>query len=97
MIPSAVEDAQAILESTTSTQKRFNRVVKLVEGFEALFGLELLSTVYWILVYNSPNSRDELVTMVHEWNERKKRVTTWQIRLAADVLDEQGWTPGLHR
>jgi O-acetyl-ADP-ribose deacetylase (regulator of RNase III) len=33
------------------TYERFDRVVKVIEGFETPFGMELLSTVQWIAKY----------------------------------------------
>ncbi|WP_143324638.1 hypothetical protein [Candidatus Synechococcus spongiarum] len=36
-------------------------VAQLVAGFESSFGLELLSTVHWVLEYEKPQSQDKLV------------------------------------
>ena len=63
----------------------------LVDGFESAFGLELLSTVHWVLVRDNPASQDDLVRLTYAWNERKKRFSPRQIGLAADVLREKGW------
>jgi len=45
LVPGAVDDAVAFLESHAATHERFDRVVRLVEGFETPFGLELLVRV----------------------------------------------------
>ncbi|MCY4235455.1 MAG: Appr-1-p processing protein, partial [Cyanobacteria bacterium MAG CAR2_bin_4] len=63
----------------------------LVEGFESSFGLELLSTVHWVLTHEKPRSRDALVAGVYGWNEHKKCFSRRQIALAADVMVEKGW------
>ena len=69
-----------------------DRVTDLVDGFESAFGLELLSTVHWVLVHDAPAVRDDLVALTYAWNERKRRFSPRQIGLAAEVLTDQGWT-----
>ena len=64
----------------------------LVDGFESAFGLELLSTVHWVLVHDNPASQDDLIALTYAWNDRKRRFSPRQIGLAADVLREKGWT-----
>ena len=48
LVPGAVENARATLAKRPETRDRFERVAKLVEGFESPFGLELLATVHWV-------------------------------------------------
>ncbi|MYE85912.1 MAG: macro domain-containing protein [Gammaproteobacteria bacterium] len=91
LVPGAVQDATAVLNQSHTAKKRFDRVADLVEGFESAFGLELLSTVHWVLECDTPATRDDLVARTHAWNERKKRFSPRQIQLAADVLVEKGW------
>ena len=91
LVPGAVEDATKALRRSPKTRERFDRVTDLVDGFESAFGLELLSTVHWVLVRDNPASQDDLVRLTYAWNERKKRFSPRQIRLAADVLREKGW------
>ena len=77
----------------TCTRQRFDQVAQLVAGFESSFGLELLSTVHWVLVQEKPRSKDELVANVYGWNAHKKCFSPRQIVLAADVMMEKGWRP----
>ena len=91
LVPGAVEDATKALHRSPKTRERFDRVTDLVDGFESAFGLELLSTVHWVLVRDNPASQDDLVRLTYAWNERKKRFSPRQIGLAADVLREKGW------
>ena len=91
LVPGAVEDATKALHRSPKTRERFDRVTDLVDGFESAFGLELLSTVHWVLVRDNPASQDDLVRLTYAWNERKKRFSARQIGLAADVLREKGW------
>ena len=92
LVPGAVEDARAFLGCSLDTRERFDRVTDLVDGFESAFGLELLSTVHWVLVHDNPASQDDLIALTYAWNERKRRFSPRQIGLAADVLREKGWT-----
>ena len=95
LVPGAVEDATAVLRRSHRTRERFDRVADLVDGFESPFGLELLSTVHWVLAHDAPGSSDDLVARTHGWNERKWSFSPRQIGLAADVLTEKGWTGDL--
>ena len=92
LVPGAVEDANKVLRRYHATRERFDRVTDLVDGFESAFGLELLSTVHWVLVHDNPASQDDLIALTYAWNERKRRFSPRQIGLAADVLREKGWT-----
>lgn len=91
LVPGAIDDARAFLESHQETKARFDRVGALVEGFETPFGLELLATVHWILKNESTRDPDRVVEHVYAWNDRKRQFTPRQIGLAQDVLAEKGW------
>jgi O-acetyl-ADP-ribose deacetylase (regulator of RNase III) len=96
LVPGAVEDAAAFLESNVETQARLDRVSKLVEGFESPFGLELLSTVHWVASREGATSIDQIARMTYSWNERKKRFSERQIGLASNVLSTNGWISSLN-
>ena len=91
LVPGASKDARAALESATETLQRFERVADLVDGFETPFGMELLSTVHWVL-HNSPGmGSPALVNEVHAWHPRKKQFMPDQIELARDHLQSKRW------
>ena len=92
LVPGAVEDANKVLRRYHATRERFDRVTDLVDGFESAFGLELLSTVHWVIEHDTPTSCEGLVALTYAWNDRKRRFSPRQIGLAADVLREKGWT-----
>ena len=92
LVPGAVEDAAKVLRRSPRTRERFDRVTDLVDGFESAFGLELLSTVHWVLEHDAPASRDDLIAMTYAWGDRKKRFSPRQVGLAAGVLMDKGWT-----
>lgn len=92
LVPGAVEDAQSKLKEQPETLRRFDRVAKLVNGFESPFGLELLSTVHWVSIKEEDISSDEdLFRRIYDWADRKRQFTKQQILLARQVLTEQGW------
>lgn len=91
LVPGAVRDARAALQEQPEPRERMERVAKLVEGFESPFGLELLSTVHWILAHEDPASDGDLIARTYAWAERKRRFSPKQIQLAAKVLREKGW------
>ena len=91
LVPGAVEDSDAFLDSSADTRERFDRVADLIEGFESDFGLELLSTVHWVVVKEQPRTFDEVATRVYAWNDRKKQFSLRQLRIAVEVLSQKGW------
>jgi O-acetyl-ADP-ribose deacetylase (regulator of RNase III) len=91
LVPGAVDDAAAFLESNDETRTRLDKVADLVEGFESPFGLELLSTVHWTASKEFARSIEDIVRMTYAWNDRKRRFTRRQIALAAGVLSHKGW------
>ena len=91
LVPGAAEDARAFFESNPQTISRFDKVSKLVDGFESPFGLELLTTVHWVASKNPNAAEAEIVAQTYAWNERKRQFSERQIRLALHVLRNQGW------
>ena len=91
LVPGAVDRARVVLHQRDETRERFERVGQLVEGFESYSGLELLSTVHWVMTREGAVSDDEIAARTYEWDERKKRFTNRQLLLAGEVLRRRGW------
>lgn len=92
LVPGAVDDANAFLETHQETRTRFDRVDALVEGFETPFGLELLATVHWITQQDATiRNQADVVARTYAWNERKRQFSPRQIGIALNVLAEKGW------
>jgi len=87
LLPGAVEEADRFLEGDEGIRSRMDRVTLLIEGFEDPYGMELLSSVHWVM-REHPEARvnsEAAIEAVHQWNPRKKRtlkkehiVTAWQ-------------------
>ncbi len=95
LVPGAVDEAEAFLAQDTETRNRFDKVAELVKGFESPFGMELLSTVHWVMKHEGVSSTQDIVNRVHAWSPRKQQFTARQIGIAADVLIRKGWTAAM--
>lgn len=91
IVPGALDDAYVFLESESATKNHLKRVSDLVEGFESPFGLELLSTVHWVVTEEQARTVDQIVALTYTWGERKRRFSRRQIKLATDILFRKGW------
>lgn len=91
LLPGAIEEATALLERHPRTRARLERVCDLVEGFESSFGLELLSTVYWVLKNDMPQNDEQVVAYTYAWNPRKRQFSERQIKLALQTLRDKAW------
>ncbi|XPF94688.1 macro domain-containing protein [Colwellia sp. RE-S-Sl-9] len=90
----AAQEALAYLDKHKDTKERFGRVAKLIEGFESQNGMELLSTVHWVLTQESDGNdvtSESLVKQVHNWSRRKAQMKPAHIIAAWDRLKEQNW------
>jgi len=91
LVPGAVRDAEAFLESDPNAVAKFGRVADLVSGFETPYGLELLATVHWVVTQENADSVASVVQKVHAWNDRKRKFTPRQIEVAFTTLQTKGW------
>lgn len=90
----AAKEALSFLEQYPDTKQRFDKVSKLIEGFESQNGMELLSTVHWIATQESQNIdlvNEDLIERVHNWSARKAQMKPAHILAAWNRLNEQGW------
>lgn len=91
LVPGAVPDAELLLSSDTETNKRLERVGELVAGFETPFGLELLSTVYWVSTRDAASDLDRVIEKVRAWGPHKQMFADEQIAFAYEALRKRGW------
>ena len=91
LVPGAVEDAKGYLDQHEISRARFERVTRLVEGFESPYGLELLATVHWVMSREGTSEHDSVVRHVYAWNARKRQFTPRQLAIAEERLRSQGW------
>ncbi len=89
--PEASQRAEAFLRKHRETRTRFDRVGDLIGGFETPFGMELLATVHWVATREGASNADEAVAKTYAWNSRKRMFKEKHIRIAWDVLNQNGW------
>lgn len=93
LVPGVAKEADAILCQHADTRGRLARVAELVDGFESPFGMELLSTVHWVLTREESTRKvEKIVERLYAWRQRKRAFTPRQIGIAIDVLTSKGWT-----
>lgn len=92
--PDAVSLAQGFLQGHPDVLRRMDRVANLIEGFEDPYGMELLSTMHWVMCHQ-PEARDSVdkaVDLVHSWNSRKKEnLKAEHLEIAWERLKAQHW------
>jgi O-acetyl-ADP-ribose deacetylase (regulator of RNase III) len=96
LLPGAVEEAKALLTQHPDILKRMDRVIELIDGYEDPYGLELLSTVHWVMRHNA-EAREKpqaAIEAVRNWAPRKRRrLRPDHLLKAWQRLKEQGWNP----
>jgi len=94
LLADGVKEADEFLEAQDKSKARLQRVANLIEGFETPYGMELLSSVHWVVKHDEPRAtgEDSAITGVHGWNERIHAMFKPEhIRIAYKQLQEQGW------
>ncbi len=91
LVSEFVEKANSFLQEDKETLKRFDKVARLVDGFESPFGLELLATVHWVVTRENAVIDKDIISKVYNWSKRKQQFSEGQIMLAYERLKTQGW------
>lgn len=94
LLDAGVEDAQTLIASDADTQQRLHRVFELIDGFEDSYGMELLSTMLWVMVQSEETreSPSAAIEAVHAWNDRKKKLLkTSHLEKAWQRLKDKQW------
>ncbi|OYY65528.1 MAG: Appr-1-p processing protein [Burkholderiales bacterium 28-67-8] len=91
LVPGAVDEAKVFLEQHEISRTRFERVTRLVEGFESPYGLELLATVHWVMSREGALQHESVARHVYAWNQRKRQFTLRQLAIAEERLKSQNW------
>ncbi len=94
LMPDATEQAIDFLQSKPEAEERLARVKKLIEGFETPYGMELLSTVHWVVKHEAgtQDNLDAIRAKVRAWTKRKKDLMKPRhIEKAYSRLEQQGW------
>jgi O-acetyl-ADP-ribose deacetylase (regulator of RNase III) len=96
LLPGAVDEAELFLTQDDLIRKRMDRVTDLIDGYEDPVGLELLSSVHWVMGHQpaAKLSAAAASSAVHKWNARKGRtLKPEQVTKAWQHLLDKGWSP----
>ncbi len=77
LLPGVSDEADRVLDSSPDTVTRIERVVRLSEGFESAYGMELLASVHWVATHENAAAAidpDVAAELVGAWNARKHRM-----------------------
>ncbi len=94
LLPGASVEAEAVLDDHPDTRARMARVLELVDGFDSMYGTELLATVHWVATHGTPPATElpNVRRRVQEWSQRKHDLfTDRHIEIAWDHLRDEQW------
>jgi O-acetyl-ADP-ribose deacetylase (regulator of RNase III) len=94
LLDNAIEEADAFLLEKNKYLEHIKKIKNLVNGFETPFGMELLSTVHWVVTKEcATNTEDgEIIKKVHQWSKRKEELfQPHHINIAITRLRETQW------
>ena len=99
LLSGALEEAESYLKNSNHnkslSQEHADKVMKLIEGFESPYSMEVLSSVHWVTEHQqncNVKTADEAIQAIHQWNDRKARMLKPpHIRIAWQRLVDEGW------
>jgi O-acetyl-ADP-ribose deacetylase (regulator of RNase III) len=95
VLPGADEMAIGQLSGSPETQARIDRVLELAQGFESMYGMELLASMHWVAAHEDPGAAsdpDTATKLVQSWTPRKSRLFVREhLASAWKALDDHGW------
>lgn len=93
LLDGAVDEARRALTGQPEAQERFERVARLIEGFESPYGLELLASIHWLAEEERKVSDpDEALDELRAWTRRKADLfQPHHVETAWQRLESQGW------
>lgn len=95
LLSGAVESAQDLLGTSAEISTRMDRVATLIEGYEDPYGMELLSSMHWVMVSTAGAKEEKAVAIegVLSWNAAKrKRLKPEHLDKAWERLTTLGWS-----
>jgi O-acetyl-ADP-ribose deacetylase (regulator of RNase III) len=99
VLPGAMDEATAVLAQEPELNERIEQVLRLVEGFESPYALELLSTVHWVATREDAHAAADpavAARLVAEWSGRKERMFgAGHVAAAWEQLHDGGWLRAL--
>lgn len=95
LLPHAVEEAERVLDGNAVIGERMERVTSLIEGYEDSYGLELLSSIHWVMAIDERARKDKNAAIegVLSWNAAKRKsLKPEHLGKAWERLTALGWS-----
>ncbi len=95
LLPGAMESAGALLEDGDPISGRMDRVADLIDGYEDAYGMELLSSMHWVMSHSAEAKKDKAAAIegVLSWNTAKReRLKPDHLDKAWERLSALGWS-----
>ena len=95
LLPHAVEEAETVLKGNATIGERMDRVASLIEGYEDSYGLELLSSIHWVMANDARARIDKSIAIegVLSWNAAKRKsLKPEHLDKAWERLTALGWS-----
>lgn len=94
LLENAIEEADNFLLDKSEYLEHIKKIKHLVDGFETPFGMELLSTVHWVVTKEctANSTNEEIIKKVHLWSSRKEKLfQPYHINIAINRLRKEQW------
>lgn len=93
VVPSALQEVNRYLESRSDAKRALEQVNELVFGFDDPYGMELLSTVHWLVTQENALTLEDVCQGIQNWNVRKRHLfqNRQHIQIAFDHLEALDW------
>ena len=95
LLPGAMKSAEALLDDGDPISERMDRVAELIDGYEDAYGMELLSSMHWVMAHSLEAKKDKATAIegVLSWNTAKrKRLKPEHLDKAWERLNTMGWS-----
>ena len=95
VLPEGRKAAHSYLKEHPEANDRLQKVSNLITGFETPYGLEMLSSIHWVVTREDTQAAEDnekAIALVQQWNERKRNLfKPSHLKKAWQRLKEQGW------
>jgi len=92
LLPGALAEAETALADDPAIREGYERLARLIDGFETPYGLELLATTHWVATGEQAAGPDEAASLIRAWSARKQQLfTVRHVTKAWDRLEGEGW------
>ncbi|MEE8431094.1 MAG: macro domain-containing protein [Candidatus Desulfatibia sp.] len=94
LLPGSVREADEFIIAHKNSINRLNKVADLIEGFQTPYGIELLSSVHWLVHHGDSRARDvtDAISLIKKWTDRKRRMFhPDHIQIAWKQLSDKMW------